>query len=715
MSRIGNVIRTGVFGLLATLVFFLSEDGQSTARPANRLINETSPYLLQHAHNPVDWYPWGKEALQRARREEKLILVSIGYAACHWCHVMERESYEDEATAALLNAHFIAIKVDREERPDLDGHFMAILTAMTGSGGWPLNMFLTPDLKPVFGGTYFPVQAAFGRPSFKEVITAIHEQWRDERPEMVKNLKKLQSWLDKRLAPAPGKGDDDGEDPRAAAARFWSGRFDPQHGGIGRGTKFPQPSILSLLLRRSAALAQPGVAKPALLTLDRMAVGGVRDQLGGAFHRYSIDRRWQVPHFEIMLYDNALLARVYLEAFQLTGRSRYALVVRELLDDLLVRFRLPGGCFISSLDADSEGKEGVYYTWTEAEVKEILGAKGAGPFLETFLDPFEGLVDERSVLRLLTGPETLVKTRQNLAPQRKRLLAARSKRPPPARDDKILTSWNGLAISGLAHAGRILSEPRYREAARTCLEDLYRHSFREGEPRHSRRGDKVGGVVFVDDYAFLAQGLLDLFEADHDLAHLERAVKLVGRMLDRFQPASGQPLQLTPLDQPADVPVRVVLEDGVTPAGNSAALVALRRLVLLTRDARFALESEKITQGLAARLGGMVSASPELLWAWDFGPELAREVIIAGPPDHPATRALLREVNDRLLPGIVLVVVDPAKMAAAQKWPPLAGRTMLENRPTAYVCRNMVCRLPVWTPEALVTLLREEKRVPVVE
>ena len=736
----------------------------SSQGPANRLIHEASPYLLQHAHNPVNWYPWGAEALDKAKAEGKLIFVSIGYAACHWCHVMERESFESTTTAALLNRDFIAIKVDREERPDLDGHFMEILNTMTGSGGWPLNMFLTPDLQPVYGGTYFPPEPRYGRPSFNELLTSLQQQWSGDRVEMLKNLAELQSFLRQKLATpkigqaskgaadprlnlgsavrsthltqpidSPGETEEDlitnkvaatapvspdksidyamhalpTTDPRLKSVEFWRERFDLEHGGFGTENKFPQPLILSMILRRSSTSKNLDIAEPVLLTLDKMAAGGVRDQLGGSFHRYSVDRYWQVPHFEIMLYDNALLARLYLEAFQLTNRSRYRFVVSQVLDDMLARFQLDGGCFISSIDADSDGEEGLYYTWTEEEVVAILAPEAAAEFLEDFVDPMEGTVEGRSVLRLLSDAESIDSLFAKHSASIKKLLALRQKRVPPAVDDKILASWNGLMVSALAKAGAVLQEPRYILAAQRCMSDLLEKSFVEGKPRHSRRGDIVGEVVFLDDYAFIIQALLDLYEANFDLAHLTKARELAGQMLERFQTAAGQPFPLTPKDQPSDLPVRVELEDGVTPAGHSSALVALQRLALFSSDERLEKAAKEHLDNLGGYLEENPFSSPELLWALDFNMESAKEVIISGPFMDTMTQQLLATVRQRFMSGLVLAVVDPAQPADPEQWPLLA-RPMLSEKPTAYVCKDLVCRLPVFTQKDLEKMLSGE-------
>ncbi len=681
-----------------------------TAMADNPLREAISPYLVQQSTSPVYWYPWGEEALTRAKREQKLIFLSIGYPSCRGCLLMNRESFADPATVALLNTHFISIQVDREERPDLDGYFMTILTAMTGSGGWPINMILTPERQPVYGGGYFPLESGQKQPSLKAVLTTVVGEWKNDRGELVKRLGKMATWLAETHDLPPAQADS--VDPRPGAATFWHARFNDQYGGIaGRESQSPQPLIVSLLLREAALHRQSQEGNLALLTLDQMAAGGVRDQLGGAFHHYAVDPRWQVPRFEIMLHDNALLARAYLEAFQWTGRPQYALVVREVLDDLLRRLRLPGGCFASSLAADNGTGEGKYYTWSAEEITAVLGKGDAEPFMELYFDPMEGLVEGRSVLRLLGGVETLVQSRQELHKSQQALLAAREKRPPLAQDDKILTSWNGLMISALARAGAVLQEEGYLAAARACLADLNRIFPSPGQLRHSRRGDRLGTEVFLDDYAFLAQALLDLYEADFDRHHLDQAQALGQFMLDHFQPASGRPLQLTPKGEESAIPARTVLEEGSTPAGNSVALITLQRLASFSQEGRLEKEMEAIRNGLSGYLAKQAVGVPELLHLFDYQPDSAVEVVVVGARTDPNTQALLREIRQRLIPGLVLALLEPGQTVDQKAWPLLAGRKAMNGKPTAYVCRHRVCRMPVNGVADLVRELEgEEKR-----
>ncbi|MBF0462275.1 MAG: thioredoxin domain-containing protein [Magnetococcales bacterium] len=679
----------------------------SAPENANRLIFESSPYLLQHAYNPVNWYPWGREALETAKREDKLLMISIGYAACHWCHVMARESFVEHKVAAVLNRSFISVKVDREERPDLDGYFMEVVTAMTGQGGWPLHIFLTPDLQPVYGGTYFPPEPRAGMLAFGQILESMAWVWSNKRAELRQESERRHD-----LYPLPGRlfsSTSPGQDVdfRPLATQQLAMRFDQQYGGFGMQPKFPQPLILSLFLRQSVGEQQAQWGAMVQWTLDQMAAGGVRDQLGGSFHRYSVDRGWQVPHFEIMLYDNALLARVFVEAFQRLGHTRFALLAREILDDLLLRFRLPDGTFASSLNAETVGQEGIYYTWTREEVVQILGAEAAQPVLEAFLDVHDGTVEGRSVLRFLDKekPERLTEVWQSLAVGRQALLLARQQRPAPSRDDKVLTSWNALTISALAKAGAVLEEPRYLQAAQQALTSLWHTSQQADGWRHSRLGSKVGKEVFVDDYAFMIQALLDMYEADFQINHLERARAMVVVLLDRFQPDPGQPLQLTPKDHPLEIPVRSEWEDGVIPAGNSSALIALRRLAFLTQDDWMQQEAAAIAHNLGGVLAQSAVGSAELLAAWDFAPQQVMAIVVAGMAADDATQALLRVVRRRLLPGMILALVEPGRQMEVQTWPMLTGHPMQNGQPTAYLCQNFSCAAPVTEPAQLAALL----------
>ena len=666
---------------------------------AGRLSEATSPYLLLHAEDAIDWHPWGEEALARARREGKPIFLSIGYASCYWCHVLARTTFADERVIETLNAHFVSILVDREERPDLDSHFMEIMLAMLGLSGSPANFFLTPDLVPLFAAGYIAPEPEYGQPGFVTVLRSLVTAWTEDRDGVLTEAEEIRAQLRDLAEPVPTGVAQGREDPRAGAARSWSGAFDKTYGGFGAGSKFLLPNVLSFLLHQGTWRRDAALLENVFRTLDHMAAGGVRDQLGGAFHRYAVDRFWQVPHFEIMLNENALLASLYLEAYQASGRPRYAAVARGILDDLLARFRLPDGGFAASLDAETEAEEGLYYTWTAEEVGVALGARDAEPFIAAYLDPSHGLVRGRSVLRLLDSPDALPRTEERLAESRARLLDARAGRAAPRRDDKVLTSWNALAVSAFAKAAQVLDDRRYLRAAEAAIEPLL-----PSEPRllgHSRRGGTAAEPVFLDDYAFLVQALLDLYETDFRASRLDDARGLMETLIERFQEAPGLPFRFTPKDRSSAIPARTILSEEGIPSGNAAALTALHRLVLYGAEAAFEEETRAITLGLGRYLDGSAAAAPGLLGALDFSPDEAHEIVIVGDPDAADTRGLLREVHKRLLHGTVLALIAPDAPPENEAWPLLAARPMLDGRATAYVCRKRLCKLPVATPAEL--------------
>ena len=677
--------------------------GLTISAPAQggRLADATSPYLTAHADDAIDWYPWGKTALERARRENKPIYLSIGYASCYWCHVLSRTTWADKRVIGILNEHFVNILVDRDERPDLDGYFMKIMLAMVGQSGSPANFFLTADLVPLFAVGYIAPDEEYGKPGFVKIAQTLVREWTGNRQGVLKEANIIRDQLRVLARPHPSGAAKRREDPRESAARAWSVSFDGTHGGFGGGAKFIFPNVLSFLLHRGVWRRDAALLANVYRTLDHMAAGGVRDQLGGAFHRYAVDRFWQLPHFEIMLADNALLARLYLEAYQASGRPRYAAVARAILDDLLDRLRLPGGGFASALDAETEGKEGLFYTWTVDEVRSVLGARKAAAFIAAYVDPSHGLARGRSVLRLLGTPQSLLETQARLAASRARLLKARAKRAAPLRDDKILTSWNALAVSAFAKAARVLNEARYLDIAQAGMRALL-GAFTAGHGlSHSRRGGKAAGEVFLDDYAFLVQALLDLYETDFKPSRLDDARALMKTVIERFQDMPGMAFRFTPLDQPSDIPARTILEEDGMPSGNAVALISLRRLVLFGAEADFEDETRAILRGLGRYLESSVSSATGLLRALDFRPDEAHEIVIVGNLDDGDTRRLLAEVYRRLLHGTVLAVIAPDAAKGNDKWPLLAGRPMLGGKATAYVCRKRLCDFPVTTPGEL--------------
>ena len=673
----------------------------------NRLAGETSPYLLQHAHNPVDWYPWGPEALARARELDRPIFLSIGYAACHWCHVMERESFEDAATAADLNRDFVAIKVDREERPDLDQVYMGAVQAMTGQGGWPMSVFLTPDGRPFYGGTYFPPVPHHSLPAFRDVLAGAARAWREQRLEVVAAGQRLVDALVAQNT-LPTGGEAPTAELMAGTIDALQARFDTLNGSWGGAPKFPQPMTLDFLLGRIAA----GDRRPVAMvryTLDRMADGGIHDQLGGGFHRYATDPIWLVPHFEQMLYDNAQLARTYLRAWAVLGIGAYRDVAVGVLDYLLRELRRPDGTFAASQDADTDGVEGATFTWTAAEIDDVLGPD-AGLFSETYGVRDGGNWEGRTILSRIqpaAGDDGAVDAEREarLADARARLLEVRSRRAQPARDDKALAAWNGLAIGALADAARLLPAPAaapYRaavsEAAAAILAGLRRPDGRLG--RSWKDGRSTGEGV-LEDYADLADGLLALYEATFDEGWFAAARGLADAILDHFVDGAGGFFD-TADDHEALVTRPKDPQDNATPAGGSMATRVLLRLAALTGERRYRESAERALRSV----GPFLARYPTGFANWLSAAELAVggivELAIVGDPTDPATAALLDAARSGERADLVVAVAGDA---ASSGVPLLEGRLAIDGRPTAYVCRDFACRLPVTDPAALAAQL----------
>jgi uncharacterized protein YyaL (SSP411 family) len=673
----------------------------------NRLAGETSPYLLQHAHNPVDWYPWGPEALAKAAAEDKPIFLSIGYAACHWCHVMERESFEDAATAADLNRDFVAIKVDREERPDLDQVYMGAVQAMTGGGGWPMSVFLTPDGRPFFGGTYFPPEPHHNLPAFRDVLAGVARAWREQRLEVVAAGQRLVETLVQQNT-LPGAAGVALPDHAALgrAVEALRSRFDTLNGSWGGAPKFPQPMTLDFLLRRIAAGDARGRAM-VRFTLDRMADGGIHDQLGGGFHRYATDPIWLVPHFEQMLYDNAQLARTYLRAWATLGIDRYREVAEGVLGYLLRELRRDDGTFAASQDADTEGVEGATFTWTLDEIAGVLGDDDTTAELARIYGVRAGGNWEgRTILSRIetaAGDDGRVDEalERRLAASRARLLAARAGRPQPARDDKALAAWNGLAIGALADAARLLPSPaaeRYRAAAETAAEAILA-GLRDGSGRLGRswKDGRASGAGVLDDYADLADGLLALYGATFDERWFVAARDLATVILDRFEDPAGGFFD-TADDHEALVTRPKDPQDNATPSGGSMAALVLLRIAALTGDQR----ARAAADGAIATVGPFLERYPTGFANWLSAAQLAAdgpvELAIAGDPADPATQALVAVAREGGRDDVAIAV---AAAPASSAIPLLADRVARDGRPTAYVCRRFVCRLPVHDPDDL--------------
>jgi hypothetical protein len=683
----------------------------NSERPPNRLIDETSPYLLQHAHNPVDWYPWGEEALRRAREEDKPIFLSVGYSACHWCHVMERECFEDESIAALMNSLYVNVKVDREERPDIDEIYMKAVTALGGGGGWPMSVFLTPQLEPFFGGTYFPPVRKYGRPGFPDVLIGLAEAWQGQREQVTEQAAELTAAIR-----AEARADLRGELPPERLDRSLSSllsAFDATWGGFGAAPKFPHAGDVRLLLRHHLRTGGEEALHAALHTLQRMADGGIHDQLGGGFHRYSVDERFCIPHFEKMLYDNAQLIPAYLEAYLASRRTRLADVARDCCEWALREMRADGGAFASAQDADSEGEEGKFFVWTPAELRQVLGERDARMMCALYdvtdAGNFEGgrsaLWMPRSAAAVAAGlgiDEQALHARAKAA--RDRLLQARQQRVAPATDDKVLAAWNGLMIGALAMAAQVLDEPRYASAAREAAGFvLERMRDERGRLRATARARKVQHAGCLDDHAFVTAGLLDLFETDFDERWLREALSLSEVVEAHFADAERGGYFTTADDHEALIARTRTLHDGALPAGTAVQALNLLRLSRLT--GRTELESR--ARRAMASLAGVAERHPRacatLLMALDFAEGPPREVVISGEPDAPQTRALLAAVRESFSPRKVVALARPDTDTALL--PLCEGRTI--GRPAAaYVCRDFVCAAPTSDPRALADALQ---------
>jgi len=701
----------------------MSAKQDSSPKHTNRLIDATSPYLLQHAHNPVDWYPWGEEAFQRAKDEDKPIFLSIGYSACHWCHVMEHESFEDDAVAEILNGHFVAIKVDREERPDIDEVYMTAVQIMTGSGGWPMSVFLTPDLKPFYGGTYYPPEDAMGRPGFKTLLRSIADAWDNRRDEVMKSAGQLTQYVRQSQDMRTAAASDIGTELLHAAADELRETFDPTNGGWGAAPKFPSSPSIELLLRQHAHTGESDLLEMATQTLTAMYRGGMYDHLGGGFHRYSVDAQWLVPHFEKMLYDNAQLSEVYLDAFQATGDPLYARVAREILDYEIRDMQDANGAFHSTEDADSEGKEGLFYIWKYDEIVSHLGDEDGRLFCVYYSVTTGGNFSSHepyhvgyNILHIAMDPKkiaeqaglSLEELEQKIAACRQKLMKVREQRVRPSLDDKILTSWNGLIIGSLAQASSVLGENRYREAAERAANFVVTEMKRDGVLLRSHRKGESRIPAYLDDYAFLATGLVDLYEATFDLRWLTEAEQLADAMIGQFWDGTGGGFYFTRAGQ-EDVLTRTKpMYDGAEPSGNSMAAWALLRIAKLTDNRDYAEKAERILKINQTNMASAPRGFMKMLCVADFYFGPTQEIAIAGDPESEKVVAYLDALHGEFLPNKVVALIDPSGDASAleERIPLLAAKTLVDGQPAVYVCENYACQKPVTTPEAMLETLR---------
>jgi uncharacterized protein YyaL (SSP411 family) len=677
----------------------------SSGKPGacNRLASEKSPYLLQHQHNPVDWFPWSEDAFAKARQENKPIFLSIGYSTCHWCHVMERESFENPTTADFLNAHFVSIKVDREERPDVDKIYMTAVQAMSGQGGWPLNCFLTPDLKPFYGGTYFPPENKYGHASFGQVLGQIAKLWETRQAQVLDTARdfhqKLEGFTTRQpadlfLSPAL----------LANAAVAFKREYDPEHGGFGSAPKFPRPSEPSFLLRHGVHAGDPQAIKMVLHTCQQMAGGGIHDQIGGGFSRYSVDAKWLVPHFEKMLYDNAQLLNLYLDAWLVSGQAEHADTARDIIAYVLRDMTDPGGGFYSAEDADSEGKEGKFYCWTKEEFSQLLtsgectvaaryfGVTAHGNFVD-HSDPHP--LPDQNVLSI-ADPNLSADEKKLLASARKKIFAARSKRVRPHLDDKVLASWNGMMLGALARAYAILGDPAHLAAAEKNLAFL-RDKLWDGKTRTLYHRWREGGrdsVQLLTAYANLLAGTIDLYEVTLEPPHLEFAVALAETMLAKFYDATEGGF-FDGAAESKDLILRVKEDyDGAEPSGNSTAVLALLRLGAITDRKEFKDAAEKTLRLLAARLQELPQAVPHLLIGLDYLLREPKRAVVAGDPGAPATKELLRAVHS---------VYQPNKVVLGNRGPveEFAKTLPAKDGPAVYLCTGTACQPPTKDPETI--------------
>lgn len=697
----------------------------SVERP-NRLISEKSPYLLQHAYNPVDWYPWREDAFERAKEEDKPVFLSIGYSTCHWCHVMEKESFEDPEVAKLMNEAFVCIKVDREERPDIDSIYMAVCQMMTGNGGWPLTIIMTPDKKPFFAATYIPKVTRFGRAGMKELISNIKAFWAQRREEVLTSAEKVTTVLQQVSDDSPGQAV--GEPTLKITYEQLSKNFDEQYGGFARAPKFPTPHNLMFLLRYWRRTGDERALRMVGKTLNSMRLGGIYDHVGFGFHRYSTDNKWLVPHFEKMLYDQALLVMAYTEASQVAdGKRDYEQTVREILTYVLRDMTDPEGGFYSAEDADSEGEEGKFYLWTEEEFRQILSLEEVQLFAKVFnvekggnfREEATGRETGKNILHLRKPlPEItsdlnipLDELQKRLEEARRKLFAAREKRVRPHKDDKILTDWNGLMIVALAKAAQVFSEPKYVEAAKRSADFiLTRMSNKKGRLYHRHRDGEPAIPAFLDDYAFLIWGLVELYEATFEAIHLQRALDLNAILLRHFWDPKNGGFYFTPDDADKILVRKKESYDSAIPSGNSVSMLNLLRLARLTVNPEYEEKAAQIAGAFSKKISEMPVAYTQLMVALDFAIGPSNEVVIVGNPGSEDTEAMVTALRRAFLPRKVVLF-----RSAAEETPDITcfagfaqNLSSIEGKVTAYICKDFQCDLPTTEVQKMLAFLKEQ-------
>ena len=727
MVALLSVIATGI--IIGSIVFFTlskeailkASESKNMEKP-NRLINEKSPYLLQHANNPVDWYPWGEEAFEKARKENKPIFLSIGYSTCHWCHVMERESFEDPEVANLMNEVFVSIKVDREERPDIDSIYMTVCQMMTGSGGWPLTIIMTPDKKPFFAGTYFPKDSRFGRIGMTQLVPRIKEIWTTKRDEIVNSANKITSALQQATKETLGEKLD--ESTFRVAYNQLAERFDTVHGGFGRAPKFPTPHNLLFLLRYWKRAGNEEALEIVEKTLQAMRLGGIYDHVGFGFHRYSTDAEWFLPHFEKMLYDQALLAMAYIEAYQATGNEEYEETAREIFTYVLRDMTSPQGGFYSAEDADSEGEEGKFYLWKEEEIRNVLGKEEADLIRDVFNVEKGGNFSEEATGRGAGGNILHLKKsipaiasqlkiseqelEKRLDAAREKLFSFREKRIHPYKDDKILTDWNGLMITALAKGGQVFNELKYAEAAKRAADFILKNLRKpDGRLLHRYRDGQAAVQAHVDDYAFLIWGLLELYETSFDINYLKTAIDLNRDLITHFWDDISGGFYFTADDGENLLLRNKEIYDGAIPSGNSVSMLNLLRLDRITANSDFEEKAEKIGSAFSKTIKQFPAAHTELMVALDFGVGPSYEVVIVGDSQADDTKAMIKAIRRQFVPNKVVLLrqtekeePDIIRIAEFTK-----SQLSLDGKATAYVCLTYVCKLPTTDISKMLELL----------
>jgi uncharacterized protein YyaL (SSP411 family) len=678
----------------------------------NRLIHESSPYLLQHAHNPVDWHPWGEEAFQKAKSENRPILLSIGYSACHWCHVMEKESFENEQIAALMNANFVSIKVDREERPDLDEIYMNAVQMLTGRGGWPMTVFLTPEGKPFFGGTYFPPEDRHGMPGLPRILHAVAQAYRERSQEVSQSVEQILAALD-RLATVTESTRPFASGTIVESAENLSQAYDPEFGGFGKAPKFPNAGVFELFLRAHRNSKKQRFLETIVYTLTRMAEGGIYDHLGGGFHRYSVDEKWLVPHFEKMLYDNAQLLRNYAQAFSITREPLFKKVVEETTVYLLREMLHPEGGFYSTQDADSEGEEGKFFVWTQDEVIKILGEESGEIFCRVYdvseFGNFEGKNILHAVLTLEQAArffrKEVTEVERVIAEGKQKLFQEREKRVKPFRDEKILASWNGLMLSGLADASKILDGPSCLAAARKTVDFIFTQMFRDGLLLHTYKDGQAKLLGYLDDYAFVAAGLLDLYESTLERANLQRSIELADTMIREFWDDIDGAFFYTGKSHKALISRTKPAFDGSVPSGNAVATQILLRLYYYTGKEDYLKRAEKTLRIYYDAMEQQPFGFAHMLSALDFYLEKPREIVLVAKREERADIELTRKINSLYLPNKTLQALDP-DVPPEKVSPLLEGKGQVGGKPTVYVCHQFTCSPPVTDWNKLEELLK---------